>query len=594
MRTLISLFLVAWAAALSALEVDFQATVDRIRVGSSQPLILSLTITTDESVPHMPAPLLELDEFVVEGPAVSTNSSVTFANSEVRETHTRTLRYTLYPRQTGIIEIAAARLLLDGREYRTSPLEIEVLKAAATGRQQQGGKGGEPENVFVQVGVDRERAYVGQQVTVDYDLYYNVRIYDVGFKEIPSFSGFWSKEVFVAHQLKARQTTHQGVRYNVAPLRRMALFPTSAGRIAVDPLVVSFEVPVRRGRRGLLDVFGASMQPMVAASSGLEIDVLPLPAAGQPADFAGAVGRFQLAATAQPRQVSVGDPITLRVTVSGYGSMVEVGAPDLSALAGFKVYEPTLEAEETINNGIVGGRRTFEYILIPDQAAALEIPDIRFPYFDPEAAAYQMARTAPIEIRVGGGGLQETAAAEYGLSRKDIERVGRDIRHIKPDLEELTDHTQLHTRLWFWLVQGLMPAAFVAVLLYQRHQHRLGGDVAYVRRRRARSEANRRLQTALKLLDAGEAVEFHAEIHRALTSFIADRLNLPVASLTNASQLSEELLERGMDDQTVRRLAEVVERCEFGRFAATPPSGAAMAKLRDQAAGLLQRLEGLK
>ena len=85
--------------------------------------------------------------------------------------------------------------------------------------------------------------------------------------------------------------------------------------------------------------------------------------------------------------------------------MVEVGAPDLSALAGFKVYEPTLEAEETINNGIVGGRRTFEYILIPDQAAALEIPDIRFPYFDPEAAAYQMARTAPIEIRGGGGGL---------------------------------------------------------------------------------------------------------------------------------------------------------------------------------------------
>ena len=92
-----------------------------------------------------------------------------------------------------------------------------------------------------------------------------------------------------------------------------------------------------------------------------------------------------------------------------------------------------------------------------------------------------------------------------------------------------------------------------------------------MRRRRARSEANRRLQTALKLLDAGEAVEFHAEIHRALTSFIADRLNLPVASLTNASQLSEELLERGMDDQTVRRLAEVVERCEFGRFAAPPP-----------------------
>ncbi len=404
--TLIPILLCAWATALQALEVDFQAAVDRIRVGQSQPLVLTLTITTDESVQHMPAPEINLAEFVVEGPAVNQRSTVSIANSAVSESYVRELRYTLYPRRRGKITIGAATLRLGGREFRTKPVDIEVVAPPTQGRSQGGAAAGDLENVFVEVAADRERAYVGQQVTVDYDLYYKVRIYDVGFKQIPSFSGFWSKEIFVAHQLKARQSTYRGVRYNVAPLRRMALFPTSAGRVAVDPLVISFEVPVRRGGRGLLDVFGASMQPMVTASSGLEIEVLPLPQAGQPLDFAGAVGRFGVAAEAQPRQVSVGDPITLRVTVSGEGSMVEVVAPDLSALSGFQIYDPTVEAEERVRGGIVGGSRTFEYILIPERAADLEISAIRFPYFDPQAEIYQVAMSKPIGIRVGGEGLQ--------------------------------------------------------------------------------------------------------------------------------------------------------------------------------------------
>ena len=590
---LILFLALAWAGTAQGLEVGFEAAVDRIRVGNSQPVMLTLTITTDESVAHMPAPRIALDDFVVEGPVPSTRHSVSIVNSEVQESHVRELRYTLFPRRLGKLTIGSASLRLGGETYRTNPIDLEVVASGgAQGRPAQAS--GNVENVFVQVSADRNRAYVGQQVTVDYDLFYKVRIYDVGFTQIPSFSGFWSKEVFVAHQLKAHQTTFQGIRYNVAPLRRMALFPTSAGTISVDPLVISFEVPVRRGGRGLLDVFGASMKALAAASDGIEIEVLPLPQAGQPVDFAGAVGRFAAKAVAQPRQVSVGDPITLRVAVAGQGSMVEVGAPDLSAVTGFKVYEPSVEFEENVQNGVVGGERTFEYILIPDRGADLEIPSIRFPYFDPEAGEYAVALSEPIQIRVGGAGTEESSAAEYGLSRKDIERVGRDIRHIKPDVVELVNHAHLHASIWFWMMQSLMPLAFVALMLYQRHQRRLGGDIAYARRRRARGDADRRLSRASQLLLENEGIEFFAEIYRALTSFIADRLNIPAASLTNPEQLSEALASRGVDKKTVRTLGEVLEKCEMGRFAAIPSTPAAMQETHEQVAGLLKRLEGLK
>ena len=89
----------------------------------------------------------------------------------------------------------------------------------------------------------------------------------------------------------------------------------------------------------------------------------------------------------------------------------------------------------------------------------------------------------------------------YGLSRRDIEAVGEDIRYIKPDVEALGAVSMLYKSYWFWTLQGALPLAFFALLLWQRHQLRLQGDVAYARQRRAKGEAGRRLARADALLE---------------------------------------------------------------------------------------------
>jgi hypothetical protein len=48
--------------------------------------------------------------------------------------------------------------------------------------------------------------------------------------------------------------------------------------------------------------------------------VLPLPSANRPVDFSGALGQFTIAAEASPDHVTAGDPITLRLTVTGEGN----------------------------------------------------------------------------------------------------------------------------------------------------------------------------------------------------------------------------------------------------------------------------------
>ena len=66
----ISWLLVCGALQAGAVQIDFQASVDRTRSGQADPIQLTLKITADESLAHVPAPELSLAEFVVEGPVL--------------------------------------------------------------------------------------------------------------------------------------------------------------------------------------------------------------------------------------------------------------------------------------------------------------------------------------------------------------------------------------------------------------------------------------------------------------------------------------------------------------------------------------------
>lgn len=581
---------------LGAQEIEFTASVDRNRIGLSEPLQLTLRIVSDENLQHVPAPTLALNGFHVEGPSVSSRiEMVNFSTSFTRE-----LTYRLFAKRQGKMRIGAASLTIAGKTYQTQPISIEVLRTAPRSGRTAAGRSGDEFNLddhlFVQARSDRQRAYVGQQVTLDFDLFYRFQLHNVGFKEIPTFAGFWIKELFVAQQLQAHREVVNGVTFNVAPLRRMALFPTSAGKQVVERMAVSCEIPAGRSqRRSLLDDFFASdpffgrTQSALLQSEEVEIEVLPLPEDGRPSEFTGAVGRFALSADAQPTHVQAGDPVTLRVEISGVGNMAAVQVPTIQISEGIKLYEPTVEEEEQIANGNYGGRRTFEYILIPETGGVMEIPSVRFAYFDPSAERYITLQSAPIYIRSDGEGAQADGES-YGLSRKDIEAVGSDIRHIKPDAGELGHGSTLYASGLFWALQAGLPLAFLGLVFFQRHRERLRGDVAYARRRRARGEAAKRLERADALLEGGDSGAFYGELQRAVLAFLADRLNIAAAGLT-ADTCEGALQARGIDEDTIDGLRTWLARCDYARFAQGVGGRADMDDARAEAERLITVLE---
>ncbi len=411
---------------------------------------------------------------------------------------------------------------------------------------------------------------------------------------MPSFAGFWVKELFAAQTLESRRETIRGVQFNVAPLRRVALFPTSAGVQQVEAMVLSCEIPQQRRQRsvfdtfGLLDGFGLSSQNVSVRSETVEIEVLPLPRNGRPPDFSGAVGSFALQVQALPDAVPVGDPVTLKVEVRGKGNINALKLEAVKALAGFEVYEPRVDTRERVEGGVYGGSRTFEYILIPERGGQLEIPALRFVYFDPHSASYEVARSAPILISSQGSDSTQVSSG-YGLSRKTIQEVGRDIRHIKPDLDRLEEVEVLYKKASFWILPALLPLAFGGLVIHQRHQQRLEADVAYARRR-AKGEADKRLHRARQLIEEERGGEFYAEIQLALQSFLADHLNLAAAGLTREIWEAS-LRARGVEETEIKAVGEFLARCDFVRFAPTAPERSDMEKAQQEAAQLIHSLE---
>ncbi|MEZ5363746.1 MAG: BatD family protein [Bryobacterales bacterium] len=137
---------------------------------------------------------------------------------------------------------------------------------------------------------------------------------------------------------------------------------------------------------------------------------MPLPEQGKPANFSGLIGNFHFDAHAVPTAVSVGDPITLTIRVSGPEYLDYVRLPDLAQqtelVEGFKIPEEMAAGE------IVDRAKVFSQTIRAKDPRITEIPELDFSYFDPDRGEYMVGRTDPIPIEVSGTRVLTLSDAE--------------------------------------------------------------------------------------------------------------------------------------------------------------------------------------
>jgi hypothetical protein len=124
-----------------------------------------------------------------------------------------------------------------------------------------------------------------------------------------------------------------------------------------------------------------------------------------------------------------------------------------------------------------------------------------------------------------------------------------------------------------------------------RNKIKENADITRVRYKKANKVAQRRLRIAEKLLRENRKENFYEEIERAAWTYLSDRLSIPTAQL-NKENISLILREKGVTEQLVEMVNDVLTTAEFARYA--PTADHAMQQMYEKTTQLINQLEEQK
>ncbi len=261
------------------------------------------------------------------------------------------------------------------------------------------------QGVNFRASVDRARVYVGEQITYEVGVFLDDETRH-RLRRNPEFTPP-EPRAMLAYDLPTPAgpsgvRVERGRRYEVHVFQR-ALFPITAGLAAIPPARLSYAIP-------LSNSFFAREERRTARADSLTVDVLPLPTAGRPQDFRGAVGRFDISVHVDSSAARVGDPLLVGIRVRGAGNIKLLPRPAL-ALAWAQAVASGERVSLDSSRATVSGYKEFTWLVTPRREGDVVLPALRYPYFDPAAAGYGVAVSEPRALRVRQGAL---ASADPG------------------------------------------------------------------------------------------------------------------------------------------------------------------------------------
>jgi hypothetical protein len=598
---LISIF----AAAARAQDVTVTADVDPNPVGLDQQLSLTITINSPAGTAETPQlPKIE-GLTLVAGPSISRNFQWINGKSSSSQSYT----YLLEPQKEGEFIIPAISVQVGGRAYQGREIRVKVVKDAGQSQpnvprrrspfsifDDMGLDDSSPlraqmprrSDVFAQTEVDKKTVFVGEQVTLTYKVLTQIPLLQVEMRDNPPLSGFWSEEIELPKNPEAKVQVIQGKQYAEYVVKQQALFPTKSGSAVIPPS--TFSLLVRTTGRGFF-VF-SNQQTVVRKTDPLPVLVVPLPDSGRPGNFNGAVGDFKLDALLDKSKVATGEALNLKVRLSGKGNFRTITDFPLSELPGFKIYSSKSRDEISVKDNYLQGSKTWEYVIVPQAPGNERIPEMEFTYFSPSLKRYQQIRSAGLEVAVvQGRGNGEPFSSSQQNAQQSLVKRGTDINYLKLPEGALKNRTGrfIHS-FWFYSIV-LVPLLFnVALLAYARQQARWEQDLSGLRSRRARKRAEKSLAEAEKCLRHNELVRFHGVLLSSLSGYLNDKFRLAQIEITN-QQIRRFMEEISMDPGLANELTDLMDACNFARFAPVEPNRATLEQLLNKAREVIIRLE---
>ena len=597
MKHYILAFLVLCSQVLMANDpVKFTATVSSNPVGVGEQFEISFTINSNIEKFSPP----DFRGFqVLSGPNQS--SSMTSINGNT--SMSMSLSYILVAEQTGEYTIGPATIQVSGKQLKSNPIKVKVLKGTAQNSQQGTSRQSAPEiaqntnvdiskRLFIRAVTNKSRVYQGEQLSVSYKLYTNIELVDNALDKLPDFNGFWSQEIKNANPNVQWETqTLNGTRYSVATLKEIILFPERSGKLTLDPLGMTFMVRVPVPTNDPFEMmFGGSYKDTKykVRSQPITINVKPLPESGKPEGFQGAVGNFSLEASADRIELKANESLNYTLKISGSGNLKLLKVPQLSLAADIEKYDPKVNDDIKETVGGVNGKREFTYLLIPRHEGKFELAPFKFSYFNPATERYVTLTSKGYTLKVAKGAPGSNVTA-YPGAQQDIKLLAKDIRYIKTgDPQLIRPGEEFKGSPVYYVLLGSGPILFLFAMGYRKWYRETNKDQTVVKSRNANKMANKHLSVARKQLQAGDKKAFYEAIYKGLYGYLADKLNIVAAELSREN-IVHQLKMKAVQDEIISQLTETLDLCEMARYA--PVSGISEENVFDKAKTIINEIE---
>ena len=567
-------------------QVQFEAKVSKTTLGLNERLRIDFQMNDDGDNFTPPS----FDGFrVVGGPSQQVSQSWVNGRSSFNKAYS----YYLLPTQKGALVIKQASVEINGQIYKTNPIKINVTAAVEQPRDPNDvPQISSDDAIHLVAEISKGNPYVNEPITVVYKLYFSYNIGITNWRELnkPKYNDFWSQNIDIK-QLVAEEGKYNGERYRFVVLRKTVLYPQKSGRLEIEPLSLDIDVQLPTNRRNIFGQVQIVEDNKRVSAGSKTITVKPLPEAGKPADFSGAVGRFSFTAIPSKTNLKNGESLDLKVAVSGTGNLKLFSLPKPVVPNSVEMYDPVhSEKVQTPLSGMTGSISDL-YTIIPQFKGKYPIKPMSFTYFDLGSGKYKTITSPEIMINVLDGptasdGNTNAVAANTGVSKMKVS-AGEQFHFIKlkTSLQSVKKADFLGSNLFYILMSGSFLLIPLIVLL-KKKKEAIDGDIHGNRIKMNNRLAKKYLSEAKTQIENKEL--FYIALEKAMHNFLKAKLNIETSEMSK-DKIREILLNRNAKPETVQAFIELTENCEFARYA--PSSSSAIQHDYEKAVTIISDLE---
>jgi len=564
-------------------QIQFEAKVSKSTLGLNERLRIDFSMNGDGD--NFTPPSFEGFR-IVAGPSQQVSQSWINGRSSFNKSYS----YYLLPTQKGLLTIKQATVEINGQIYKTNPLKITVTAAVEQPR--------DP-NDAPQVSVDdaihlvaeisKLNPYVNEPITVVYKLYFSYNIGITNWRELnkPKYNDFWSQNIDIK-QLVAEEGKYNGERSRFVVLRKTVLYPQKSGKLEIEPLSLDIDVQVPTNRR---NIFGQAqlIEDNKRVSAGSKtITVKPLPEAGKPIDFSGAVGKFDFTVTPSKTNLKNGESLDLKVAVTGKGNLKLFALPKPVVPNSLEMYDPV--HNEQVQTPLTGmnGQISDSYTIIPQFKGKYPIKPMSFTYFDLGSGRYKTITSPEIMVNVLDG---PTASNSQTPSSTEVSKMkvsaGEQFQFIKleTNLSNISKKDFLGSNMFYLLL--FAPIVIIPIIVFlKKKKEAIDGDVLGNKIKLSNQLAKKYLSEAKKQINNKEP--FYIALEKAMHNFLKAKLHIETSEMSK-DKIKEILLSRNAKTETVNSFIDLTENCELARYA--PSSSVSIQQDFDKAVTIISELE---